>query len=99
MERGADPGPGLELAAEHGSVAVVKLLLEHGASKTEQARAAAHRWLPDLLTKAKASLAEYGPLRHRWRQNASGERTLEVAGPNFGSSWTDGHREIVELLS
>lgn len=101
LERGADPNVEscLERAANHGSAAIVALLLEYGASKSDTARMAAEKWVPDLLAKAKAYMGKGGPARHRWSKNAAGERTLEVWAGHGSSTWTDEHARVVELLS
>lgn len=100
LEHGADPNAedSLEKAARHGSALIVRLLLSHGAKKTERALEAAQEWTPDLLSKARQYASQWGKTRYRWGMNSLGERTLEVRTGNLVCSWKDGHAEIVELL-
>ncbi len=102
---GADPTMALFRAADYGSLSVVELLLAFGADREqrdEQGRAPrdyALEWLPDLLTRLRERMIQYGKVRHRWHLNARGERVLHAKAGRTEDTRVDGHAQIVARLS
>ncbi|MFN8610231.1 MAG: ankyrin repeat domain-containing protein [Vulcanimicrobiota bacterium] len=105
LQAGADPQAALFRAADYGSLSVVELLLAFGADREqrdEQGRAPrdyALDWLPDLLSRLRERMAQYGRVRHRWHLNERGERVLHVKAKGAEDTRADGHAQIAARLS